>query len=139
MFMNKYIKYGLCLLLLVGTAGLVLAADWTGALDLKPPFSAPNPFYDGMDELPPPLNTIKFVYLPKNSGVVELKVYSVSGNLVGIAFDLATGGDITPDYIEWDGKNWAGVAVAKGAYLYVITITDASGKIEVFKGICFKV
>jgi len=139
MISNKISKGLVCLFVLTGMLGLTFAADWTGALDLKPPFSCPNPFYDGMDDLPPPFNTVKFVYTPKNSGIVELRVYSVSGKLVGIAFDLATGGDVTPDYIEWNGKNWAGVAVAKGAYLYVITVTDGSGKTEIFKGTCFKI
>ncbi len=121
-------------LLLICLSGVLPAVDWNGPRDVKLPFSCPNPFYNGMES-----NTVKFVFDPNISGTVELRMYNASGNLVAMAFGTATGGDSTADYVEWDGRNWAGKRVAKGAYIYIITVTDpVSKKVEVHKGICFK-
>ncbi len=130
-------------LVLVSGAVFLSAISWEsphifyglpGVVDVKPPFSCPNPFTDG--------DWVSFVFIPKIEGEVEVRIYTVSGLLVAqYRYMDITAAEIDdkPDYVMWPGINFAGRSVASGAYLWIVTITNLdTKKVEVHKGICFK-
>ena len=85
-------------------------------------YAYPNPFS----------NSVKFVYIPKNSGHANLAVYTVEGGLVKnlINQDIEAGKIYE---VDWDGKNGDGNEVGGGMYLCKLTIGDGEKSIKILK------
>jgi len=82
----------------------------------------PNPFRPRVAKD----NVLKFIGLTDN---VDLKIYTLSGDVVWSKHIRLTGGGAT-----WDGRNLEGREVSSGLYVYQITNTDgekATGRISV--------
>jgi hypothetical protein len=92
------------------------------AHDLKSVIVYPNPFRprEAKD------NVLKFIGLTDD---VDLKIYTISGDLVWGRHYEYTGGGAT-----WNGRNSQGKEVASGLYVYQVTNADgekATGRISV--------
>lgn len=73
----------------------------------------PNPFNPG--------TTIE--YQIPTEGVVEVKIFSVNGQLVRTFSNMYTAaGSYT---VTWDGKNEAGQSVTSGLYLYQVSFSNS--------------
>ena len=141
MLKNALLKKSVLAVVLVSFTIALSAVGWesahffgTGVVDVRPPFSCPNPFTEG--------DWVSFVFIPTIEGEVEVSVYTTSGLLVA-QYDYAdlTAAEIDdePDYVLWPGVNFAGRSVAPGAYIWIVRITDpGTKKVEIHKGICFK-
>ena len=141
---RAYLTKGVLLcLVLIGLTSALLAYNWEDFVffgptttEVKPPFSCPNPFTEG--------SWVCFVFDAGIEGQVEVSIYTVSGLLVAKESNpftdiVGTASDGKPDFAMWSGLNFAGRSVAPGAYIWLVTITDTTTKkVEVHKGICFK-
>jgi len=90
--------------------------------DLNGVIVYPNPFRPRVAKD----NVLKFIGLTDN---VDLKIYTLSGDVVWSKHIGLTGGGAT-----WDGRNLEGREVSSGLYVYQITNSDgekATGRISV--------
>lgn len=95
----------------------------TGSADnLKGVIVYPNPFRPRLAKD----NVLKFIGLTDN---VDMKIYTLSGDVVWSRHVVHTGGGAT-----WDGRNLEGREVASGLYVYQITNGDgqkSTGRVSV--------
>jgi len=101
----------------------------------------PDEFIDGSSEQPDQFeltgypnpwlvssgNTVKIKFAALESGLINLKVVNVRGQLVRhIVRDAERGSG--EHLFSWDGKNQSGSNVAAGIYFYLLTHTNSTGK-----------
>lgn len=81
---------------------------------------APNPMQRGVQGVQ--------IKLPDGHGEYEVNVLDPLGNILFEHY-----GDLSEEYVNWDGTNRAGIPVASGSYLVLIKTTDFRGNIEYYK------
>ncbi len=71
--------------------------------------------------------------LPSGSGTIEVKVYTLSGELVWETSVIGTANNTTT--LSWNGKNSDGITAASGIYLMRVTGggIDAKKKVAIIK------
>jgi len=84
----------------------------------------PNPFTPGRDP------QIMIAYELTRTADIKLYIFSLLGELV---FSRSLG-SVTPNAYGWDGRNYAGEAVAAGLYPFVLAADDQTGKKEIMRG-----
>jgi flagellar hook assembly protein FlgD len=90
-------------------------------LQLKHVLNYPNPF----------TTNTKFWFehnQPGSSLNVLIQVYSVSGKLVHQIQRIVNSDGNRSDEIEWDGKDIYNNKLARGVYIYKISVTGSNGK-----------
>jgi hypothetical protein len=95
-----------------------------GGNDISEVLSYPNPFPHSSL----PSGGMKFTYiLGSAGGKVNIRVYTITGELVYEIPDNLTSSRVGYNEVYWDGKNKANSFVANGTYVYIIYFKDLNG------------